>query len=504
MKWFIAILMTAVLTAVCLAQDKVYEPTWESLDTRPTPAWYADAKFGIFIHHGLYSVPAWSPRGTYSEWYWHAKDGTPGENAARVDRANRVNEFHNRVYGADFEYKDFREMFTCEMFDASQWARIFKRSGARYVVLTSKHHDGYCLWPNKEASESFGMAWNSVDSGPGRDIVGELTEAVRAEGLKMGLYYSIWDWFNPYWPEEHQRTEDKQGKDKYIAKVMAPQFKELVTRYRPSLIFADGDWWMSDDDWKTRPLLAWLFNHGPNRDEVVINDRWGKVRGLHGGYFTTEYGSGFDDPLILWEENRGIGKSFGYNREETYDDYNPEQLLILMLVDIVSRGGNFLLDVGPTADGRIPVIMEDRLARMGAWMDVNGEAIYGTRRWVRDCQWSDGERVVYTKEDFHKGVPDPILEMSVQPRPGQAVKECYFTAKGETVYAMLPLWPDDGRFVVRDIRVGAGAKVTLLGAEDTLGFMKKGDGVEVDLSKVNPTKLPSGVVYVLKIEGTLD
>ena len=176
-----------------VTDDIVYEATWESLDSRATPGWFQDAKFGIFIHWGLYSVPAWSPKGTYAEWYWHAKDGLPRKHAAAVARSEAVKEFHSRVYGEDFGYEDFRPLFTCELFNPEQWANIFSRSGARYVVLTSKHHDGYCLWPSAEASQSFGTAWNSVESGPHRDLVGDLTRAVRAEGLKMGLYYSIWD-----------------------------------------------------------------------------------------------------------------------------------------------------------------------------------------------------------------------------------------------------------------------------------------------------------------------
>ena len=135
---------------------------------------------------------------------------TPSKHAAAVLDQIAVKEFHQRVYGEEFDYRDFRPLFTCELFQPEQWAKIFKRSGARYVVLTSKHHDGYCLWPSKEATESFGTAWNSVESGPHRDLVGDLTRAVRAEGLKMGLYYSIWDWFNPYWPEiEHPYTGKK-------------------------------------------------------------------------------------------------------------------------------------------------------------------------------------------------------------------------------------------------------------------------------------------------------
>ena len=505
MKKLTLALISVVIAKTCLAKDVNYEATWESLDSRATPDWFTDAKFGIFIHWGLYSVPAFAPRGTYAEWYWHAKDGDQtGKHQAAVGRAAATQKFHNRIYGEDFEYSDFRSQFTANMFEPTQWAKVFKRSGAKYVVLTSKHHDGYCLWPSKEATESFGMPWNSVDSGPFRDLVGDLTDAVREEGIKMGLYYSIWDWFNPYWPEADQPTRRKKPCNdvtlkKYIHKVMYPQFKEIVEKYQPALIFSDGDWWMDEERWQTKPLLAWLFNNAPNKDEVVINDRWGKVRKEHGGYYTTEYGSGFADPSILWEENRGIGKSFGYSRVETYDDYNTGELLIFMLCDIVSRGGNFLLDIGPTADGRIPVVMEDRLVQIGEWLDVNGEAIYGSRRWKRDCQWSAGEIREYTKQEFHKGIPDPIIEMAKYPRDGQARKECYFTAKDDTVYAMITRLPDSGVFTIKDITLSADSAVTMLGFDGELKTTAVDGALAVELPRFNPSTLPCQHVFTLKL-----
>ncbi len=482
-----------------------YEATWESLDSRQTPSWFQDSKFGIFIHWGLYSVPAWSPRGTYAEWYWHAKDGLPRKHSAAVARSQAVKEFHQRVYGEEFDYKDFRPLFTYELFQPAQWAKIFKRSGARYVVLTSKHHDGYCLWPSKEATESFGTAWNTVESGPHRDLVGDLTQAVRAEGLKMGLYYSIWDWFNPFWPEiEHpyagkknESVEGSAARKKYIHEVMYPQFKELVKNYQPALIFSDGDWWMDDEKWETRPLLAWLYNNAPNKDEVVINDRWGKVRGKHGGYFTTEYGAGFDDPEVLWEENRGIGMSFGFNREESFDDYNSAKQLILMLVDTVSRGGNLLLDVGPTYDGRIPVIMEERLAQIGAWLDVNGEAIYGSRRWVKDAQWSPGTMPVFSKEDHHSG--DALRQSTILPKPGNATREILFTSNGRTVYAMSPGWPEGTSMVVRDVVSAENTEVSLLGVEKRLTWQQVGTTITIDLSEIGINDLPCDYVYTFKL-----
>jgi alpha-L-fucosidase len=231
----------------------------------------------------------------------------------------------------------------------------------------------------------------------------------------------------------------------------------------------------------------------------VINDRWGKVRKEHGGYYTTEYGSGFADPSILWEENRGIGKSFGYSRVETYDDYNTGELLIFMLCDIVSRGGNFLLDIGPTADGRIPVVMEDRLVQIGEWLEVNGEAIYGSRRWTKDCQWSAGEIREYTKEEFHKGIPDPIVEMAKYPRDGQARKECYFTAKDDTVYAMITRLPDSGVFTIKDIALSADSTVTMLGFDGELKTTAVDGGLSVELPRFNPSTLPCQHVFTLKL-----
>ena len=162
---------------------------------------------------------------------------------------------------------------------------------------------------------------------------------------------------------------------------MIPQFKDLVTKYKPSIIFSDGEWELSDTAWKSEELLAWLFNESPVAKEVVVDDRWGSnTRGKNTGatYTTSEYGSGMD-ASVIWEESQGIGHSYGYNRNEKLEDYKSSHDLILMLVDIVSRGGNLLLDIGPTADGRIPVIMQQRLTDMGNWLQINGEAIYGTR-----------------------------------------------------------------------------------------------------------------------------
>ncbi len=340
-----------------------YQPTWESIDQRPVPQWFTEAKFGIFIHWGVYSVPAWSPKGTYAEWYWNWIQ----------DKNHGARKFHDRVYGADFRYEDFAPQFRAELFNPDQWADLFARSGARYVVLTSKHHEGFCLWPSAQASKTWGRPWNSVEVGAKRDLLGDLTQAVRARGLKMGVYYSLYEWFNPLYRSDFARFRDEH----YF-----PQFKDLVMRYKPSLIFADGEWEHTSEEWKSPELLAWLYNESGSGDDVVVNDRWGKeTRGKHGGYYTTEYGgfTGFQTgPTHAWEENRGMGASYGYNRNEDVEDYRTTQGLLRLLAEMVSQGGNLLLDVGPTADGRIPVIMQDRLLGMGRWLKLNGEAIYGT------------------------------------------------------------------------------------------------------------------------------
>ena len=380
------------------APDGKFQPNWESLNTRPTPKWFTDAKFGIFIHWGVYSVPAWCPKGHYAEWYWSHLEGGAFDGATR--------RFHEKNYGKNFEYRGFGPMFKAEMFEPDQWADVFKRSGAKYVVLTSKHHDGYCLWPAPDSPR-----WNSVEVGPQRDLCGDLAESVRDAGLKMGYYYSLYEWYHPLY---------RSDIDKYVEKHMLPQLKDLVTRYKPAVIFSDGEWDKSDTTWRSTEFLAWLYNRGPNPDEVVVNDRWGKkLRSYCGDYYTTEYGHGGDKAVgdHAWEENRGIGMSFGYNRNEDIDDYATRTECVRMLIDMASRGGNLLLDVGPTADGRIPVVMQDRLLAIGRWLEANGESIFETTAGpFRSSPW------------------------------GRA------TTRGNTLYLHVYDWPTDGTLRVPGLR----------------------------------------------------
>jgi alpha-L-fucosidase len=181
----------------------------------------------------------------------------------------------------------------------------------------------------------------------------------------MGIYYSLYEWYNPLWLSDRNR---------YVTEHVFPQFKDVVNHVQPSIIFSDGEWDMSSEQLRTPELLSWLLNESPVREEVVINDRWGKeTRHKHGGYYTTEYTAGLDSGSHPWEESRGMGFSYGYNRMEKLADYHTDRELLLMLIDIVGRGGNLLLDIGPTADGRIPVIMQERLVRIEDWLQRNGE-----------------------------------------------------------------------------------------------------------------------------------
>jgi len=230
---------------------------------------------------------------------------------------------------------------------------------------------------------------------------------------------------------------------------------------------------------------------------VVINDRWGKgVRHKHGGYYTTEYGAGLQTGGHPWEENRGIGHSFGYNRNEPLSNYKTTRELVLMLVDLVSRGGNLLLDVGPTGDGRIPMIMQSRLIEIGEWLTVNGEAIYGTRPWNENCQWSAGER---PKQEFgeHMGAYN-VLDNVGKPADGKAVIETFFTSKPDVLYAIMPAWP--GReLVLKNVTVKPGSAVTMLGIKGVLPHRLAGADIVVDLSGVTPDLLPCHWAYTLKI-----
>ena len=492
----LACCVSLITTVVCAAAAEKYEPTWESLDARPIPTWFADAKFGIFIHWGPYSVPAWAPVGTYEEWYqyWLQNKTCSGNSHPKP---TVVSDYHARVYGEDFSYYRFGEMFKAQDFDPAAWAELFAQSGARYILLTSKHHDGFCLWPNQQANKAFGRPWNSMDAGPKRDLVGELKAAVEKTPVKFGLYYSLFEWYNPLWKDAAQRG-------RFVDEHFWPQVKELVTRYQPAVLWADGDWMVDDTVWKSRELLAWLYNESPVKDTIVVNDRWGKnCRLKHGGYPTTEFQSGpsFDKP---WEEGRGMGFSFGYNRNEDVQDYNTPQVLILVLADIVSHGGNLALDIGPDGTGKIPPIMQERLLQIGQWLKVNGEAIYASRKWKVPVQWSAGRQM--DGEEYKKLMKLPyvggdfILKQTVNPDPGMAVKEVFFTTKGDAVYAIVPKLPE-GKLLLKGVVPESKARVTMLGTNKTFRWEKTKDGMKITVPPLLAKELPCDHAWVFKLTG---
>lgn len=479
------IFLALFLLLVEKTSAQTYQPEWSSLDARPTPEWWQDAKFGVFIHWGVYSVPAYTPVGNYAEWYQHALENNTHE--------GRVKAYHDLNYGAK-TYYDLADDFHAELFNPNNWARLFERAGARYVVLTSKHHDGFCLWPSQQANLTWGFPWNSMDRGPHRDLVGDLFTALRKTSVRPGLYYSLYEWFNPMWKFDQKR---------YASNHAMPQLYDLVNRYQPDVVWADGDWDATPDTWQSPQFLAWLYNESPVRDKVVVNDRWGSgVRFKHGGVYTPEYQPHMDFDDHAWEESRGMGFSYGYNRAEDAWDYNSAQTLILHLIDKVSRGGNFLLDIGPDAHGQIPPIMQERLLKIGDWLTLNGEAIYGTRRWRTPYQWSEGRRDYKPQQlEGWKTAGDALLKQTINPEAGYAVKELFFTwnPKTKCLYAIFPRYPNDRKITLKNINLPISTEVTMVGARDKLRWESAGANTIVHLPEYNPARFKSAEAYVIKI-----
>jgi len=433
--FILALITVGLLLPVSSAQ---YQPTWESLDSRPLPPWYDDAKFGIFIHWGVFSVPSYTCGDVAAEWYW---------NGLVEGSSNRcIQEFHNKTYGPSFKYADFAKSFHATFFDPDKWASLFKKSGAKYVVLTSKHHEGFTNWPSAQS-----WNWNSVDVGPGRDTVDLLTNAVRGVGLKMGLYHSLYEWYNPLFLED----VNSQGKKSvYVDTILQPQLHEIVSRYHPEVVWSDGDWAMSDSYWQSKEFLAWLYNESPVKDTVVVNDRWGSGDSCHhGGFYTC---SDRYNPGTLqehkWENCLTIdGRTWGYARNGNLSDYLSISTLLEQLVSTVACNGNLLLNVGPTSDGIITPIYEERLLQLGSWLEINGEAIYGTKPWR--AQNDTAASVWYTASKSAR----------------------------DTVYATFLVWPSQDPLLLTQVKPLNGLVVTLLGHSDRLPWKQLPEGLAIFL-----------------------
>jgi alpha-L-fucosidase len=414
-----------------------FEPTGESLRRHKVPDWFAGAKFGLMIHWGPYSAPAWAERSgdiqnlwaekgaayqfkhtPYAEWY---------ENTIRID-GSAAQQHHIATYGRDFPYTKFGAQFAeaSATTDFTAWADLFARGGARYVVLTAKHMDGYLLWPSRHLNP------HAPSFRSERDLVGDLTEAARGRGLKTGLYYcGGYDaTFNTTVIRNLLTAVTAIPQSREYADYAAAQFTELIERYQPSVLWNDIAYPAQAD---ATELLAFYYN---TVADGVVNDRWARVRlprsragkalfagvlrtaallwpvlprswrrmqmlpAAHSDYSTPEYDVRTDISKSKWESVRGIGHSFGNNREERDEDLPSGTQLVHLLVDIVSKNGNLLLGIGPTPEGIFPEAQTRRLAELGDWLAVNGEAIYDTRPWVRaEGRTGDGVPVRFTRND---------------------------------------------------------------------------------------------------------
>jgi len=433
---------------------------------RPIPAWFDDAKFGIFVHWTAASVPAFAPVGPspfelppdqafshspYVEWYQNslAIEGSP------------VHEYHHQHYG-DLPYDAFVARFLANLggWSAEPWADLFAAAGARYVVLVTKHHDGVLLWPSSRPNPHK-QRWQSE-----RDVVGELADAVRARGVRFGTYYSGGlDWTFGGIP-----MRDFQGliaaipqSGEYLAYADA-HWRELIDRYEPCVLWNDIGYPRAAD-------LPGLFEHYYERvPDGVVNNRFdfiGQTSGdVHADFVTPEYSTDAPAGGRKWESTRGMGTSFGYNHTETDADHLGPDELVHLLADVVARGGNLLLNVGPSADGAIPWVQARRLLALGWWLRTNGPAVYGSRPWTRpEGTTADGVPVRFT-------VAGDALYAILLGRPSTAVVE-------------LPAVPTS------DLTV-----VGLLGYEAPLTWSRAGDGLRVELPAV-PAGTPAPVLRVM-------
>ena len=466
-----------------------YKPTYESLDSHKAPEWFLDAKFGMFIDWGLYSVAAYSPSG-YPDWYL---------NRMMYD----TKDYHDKTWGADFRQDDFIQLFTGKDLNTEYLTDVARSAGMKYVIPFLKHHDGFCLW-----NSSFTKR-NSVELGPKRDIAREWADSCRKRGLKFGFYYSIEDWAYPVIGPDgnvdirlwHIGNPDELVKDtaawdrKFLTgKIPVRDFfeqyinaaaVEFFDKYDPDIFWGDGDWGGSLEKRKFRPVISYFLNNAAGRKEVVFNDRLGECRGAakgdaykvggkvhgvtQGDFLCGECSYEADKSVDVdypWEQNSGLSHSFGYNWRETDKDVRSAGDLVTMLVDIVSDGGNLLLITNLTPSGKLDPLMAVRLKEVGDWMRVNSEGIYATRKWAQGRQGA--LRFTRSKD-------------------------------GKTVYVFSTRWP--GRsLAVKNLRPVEGSKITMLGVKEPLNWSLKGDELVVDIPGSVDAKRPCDYVWGFKLE----
>ncbi len=470
-----------------------YRADWQSLATSTVPEWYMDAKFGVFIHWGVYSVPAFG-----SEWYPRMMylQGSP-ENLHQV-----------ATYGplTKFGYKDFIPMFKAEHYDPEAWAKLFKDAGFKYVVPVFEHHDGFTMYDSGLSD------WTAKKMGPHRDLVGDLATAIRAQGLHLGAssHRVEHDWFmeggrreesdvnDPkyaafYGPAHQQRGSD--GGDPsliqnftYVSQEWVNDWlardAEIVEKYHPDIMYFD--WWIGQPDVRRNlaKFAAFYYNESlaEHHPIGVINYKLNAMD-VGAGVLDLERGQLAEIRKLYWQTDTSISnKSWGYIKDDTFK--TPE-FVVHQLIDIVSKNGNLLINIGPRSDGTIPDEVQHVLLDIGAWLKVNGDAIYGTRPWrvygegptqVEAGQFHDTDTKPYTAEDWR------------------------FTTKGDTLYAIELGWPANGEALIHTLNTGIGQQkvksVSLLGSSETISFAQQADGLHLKL----PAEPVGKIAYAFKVQ----
>ena len=467
--------------------DGPFRPDWASLQTHKTPRWYADAKFGIFIHWGLYSIPAFG-----SEWY------------SRNMYVQGSAEFahHVATYGpqSKFGYKDFIPLFKAEHFDPAAWMTLFRAAGARYVVPVAEHHDGFSMYDTRLSD------FSSVKLGPKRDVVGEIKKAAHAHDLHFCLssHRAEHDWFfdegrkfpsdvaDPahaglYGPAQSRipgpNSDDLFSDYTYVSQYWLDDWlarqAELVQRYDPELIYFD--WWIGQPSFRnTLPsFLAYYYNHAAREGgTAVVNYKLGEFAD-GAGTLDIERGQAPGIRPDTWQTCTSISdKSWGYIENDTYKSVAQ---IVYLLADIVSKNGNLLLNVGPHADGRIPDAARETLLAVGAWLKTNGEAIYGSRPWERF-----GEGPTETANGS-------FSESKVKPYTAQDFR---FTTKDGLLYAIQMAEPDGPKAVITSLKPGRRVKsARLLGLDAPLAFEQTDAGLVLSLPE-NTLRQPASVYRI--------
>ncbi len=449
-----------------------YDANWESLGAYRVPDWFKDDKLGVFIHWGIYSVPAFG-----SEWY---------PRAMYLEDAVEL-EHHRKTWGdqKDFGYKDFIPMFKAEKWDPDAWADLFAKSGARYVVPVAEHHDGFPMY-----SSSF-TDWNAAKMGPCRDVIDDLATSVRNSGMKFGVSsHRAFNWHFYTFADAFDNSDTAYSKlygVPHAAEAPVPyefvldwyaRTTELVDKFRPDLLFFDFGWHRSEfKPWHPR-VTAYLYNHGIEHGyEPVLQYKAEIPDGI--AVLDVERGKLDDIREHYWQTDTSVSyKSWGYIEN---DEFRSASSVVHDLVDIVSKNGNLLLNVGPRPDGTIPAEATDLLLALGEWLGVNGEAIYGTRPWQ-------------VSGEGDTGAPKAFDEKAQQPYTARDVR---FTTKGDTLYAVCLGLPD-GEIAIESLGRDSGVveNVALLGSDETLTWTQDAAALRI----APPRRAPCEHALAFKVE----